>query len=258
MPSGGARPNGGRKPGGITHARRILLSAIQRGLARAARDRGLDRLTGTDDEAELALECASRIAADMVLAGQGRDVLALWAQMAPKDAEADNQPSGGLSDALRRLPGASQPTFSAPVSGRILDAEGQDESLHDDTSSGMPYESVGNDEVPTDSASVGTENSADAQPFFLPQQLLPGVVPLAQSSARSKHPPVLSLREASLLPGGYRGERACVVELDGVAVEIAPARVERFKALRDDDRAQRVSQRAGEVAGPPTPPPPPL
>lgn len=267
MPSGGARANAGRRQGGVAHARRLLLSALQRGLATAARERGLDRATGLQDEEALAIECAQRIAADMVLAGQGRDVLVLWAQVAPKDGDPCNEPPGGLSGALRRLPGATQPTFSAPVQaaiepgqGRIFDADGTDQSRDVDALRGQYDESAYYKQGPTDSASEGTTDSASAQPFFVPQHVLPGFVPPLHSlPACSMKPSEMGLNKASLLPGGRQGGRARPVELDGVLVELAQSSVASFGSLQSGGLAQRaVSPHAGEVAGPPTPPPAPL
>lgn len=243
MPSGGARVNAGRPAGGIAQARRILLRAIQRGLAKAAIERGLDP-DGTRAEDDLALDAASRIVGDMVIAGQGRDVLVLWAQVAPARDDPREPPSGGLSEALRRLPGV----------GRIFDADGADRSLDADEQIDVPSDSEPCEQGPTDSASVGAMNCETGeivQPFFAPQKLLPGFVP---SEPPKKSRGNIGLTEASLMP---RGQRACIVELDGALIEFAPVASLAAKRHVNGERAPRAGG-AGEVAGPPTPPPPPL
>ena len=103
MAIGGARPGAGRPPGGISQTRRLLLQGLHRGFELAGRERGL---TGEADE--VVIESIARVASDLILAGAGRDALAILAQSAPKSDDYDD-PGGErkspLVQALERLPG---------------------------------------------------------------------------------------------------------------------------------------------------------
>ena len=155
MGHGGARPGAGAPKGGISQARRLLLRGLQRGLANVGRANGFE-----GDEEELATQSVAMIASDMVLAGQGRDVLAIWAQAAPKGDEGDE---GGkkspLLRALERMPGlGSVLDSSQPALAPAQNSEESDE----------------NDKRPTDPASVTQLH----QPVFCPQwTLLPAPTP---------------------------------------------------------------------------------
>jgi hypothetical protein len=222
----------------LTDARRILLSAIQKGLAMAERAYRLNAQLDTDlggaaDES-LALEAAARIASDMVLAGQGRDVLALWASVAVKsDGKDGSAERGTLAEALRRLPGSKNSTFE-PLDGAVRSPA--DSGQHETSGA-----SAACDGSPTDYASVGTSNqtsngavSADlARPFFHPQSLIPGMVPLAGVSKPTSR---LGFKAASLRD--QLGERDC--ELD------------QARAVRAGDGA------SAHAGGPPAPPIAPL
>lgn len=151
---GGLRPGAGRPQGGISETRRLLLRGIKRGLAQAGRARGIQ-----GDEDEVATEAVARIASDLILAGQGRDVLAIFAQAAPKgDEGGGGDTESPLQQALRRMPGLQNGTAVplVPLDATPIRAE--------------PME---NDTRPTDPASV----TRHGQPFFSPQQTLlpPGV-----------------------------------------------------------------------------------
>lgn len=137
----------------MSQARRLIVRGLTRGLASAMRAKGAE---GTEDE--LAVEAVARIASDLILAGQGRDVLAIYAQAAPKSDDGDEDPGGNKSPlvrALERLPGmVSGPERSQTEPGARADAV-----IPEVYSQGATYpQSV----VPT------------GQPFFAPQgQLLP-------------------------------------------------------------------------------------
>lgn len=118
MAGGGARPGAGRKPGGVTDARRRLVAGMERGLARAARIAGCHAET----EEELVVEAVSRVAEQMVAAGQGADVLKLYSAMAysgPANGS-DDDGETPLERAMRRLPGLAGGTDPAPhlIEGR--------------------------------------------------------------------------------------------------------------------------------------------
>jgi hypothetical protein len=219
----------------LTDARRILLSAIQKGLAMAERAYRLNAQLDTDlggcGDESLALEAAARIASDMVLAGQGRDVLALWASVAVKS---DGKDGGGaergtLAEALRRLPGTKNSTFE-PLDGAVQSPA--DSGQHETSGASSAC-----DGSPTDYASVGAANQvvmADpSRPFFHPQGLLPGMVPLAGVSKPTSR---LGFKAASLRD--QLGERDC--ELD------------QARAARAGDGG------GGHAGGPPGPPLAPL
>ena len=106
---GGFRPGSGRPVGGISESRRVLDRAIRRGLADAARDLGHQ---GSDDE--LSAATAAEIVRQMVRAGEGDRVLAIWQAVAPATEPRGNAQPGDdspLSAALGRMPGAT----GAPV-----------------------------------------------------------------------------------------------------------------------------------------------
>lgn len=99
---GGLRPGAGRPQGGISETRRLLLRGLTRGLAHAGRIK--HGLHGEDEE--VAVETVAMIASDLIRAGQGRDVLAIYAQAAPKSDEGEEGgKKSALVRALERLPG---------------------------------------------------------------------------------------------------------------------------------------------------------
>jgi hypothetical protein len=141
----------------------LIIRGLQRGLANAMRAKGAE-----GDEEELAVAAVAHIASDLILAGQGRDVLAIYAQAAPKSDDGDDQPGGHKSPlvrALERLPGMVQ----GPEQSRADDGE------------------AGNAVIPAIQAPGATYPQSVApsgQPFFTPQgQLLPAdLVPLDVSA----------------------------------------------------------------------------
>ncbi len=177
---GGARPGAGAPKGGISQARRLLLRGLQRGLAHAGRAKGLE-----GDEEEVATQSVAMIASDMVLAGQGRDVLAIWAQAAPKGDEGDpDAKKSPLLRALERMPGlGSVPDSSQPA---IAPAQNRAESTE-------------NAQAPTDPASVTLPD----QPFFSPQRtLLPPSLDAAHPLPSSPDPARAPLARAPSGGGG--------------------------------------------------------
>lgn len=155
MGHGGARPGAGAPKGGISQARRLLLRGLQRGLAQVGRGKGFE-----GDEEELATQSVAMIASDMVLAGQGRDVLAIWAQAAPKGDEGDEtSKKSPLLRALERMPGLG----AVPDSSQLASVPAQNSAESADTQTS-----------PTDPASVTQLH----QPVFCPQwTLLPPPTP---------------------------------------------------------------------------------
>ena len=152
MAGGGARPGAGRPVGGISQARRLIIRGLTRGLAIAGRAKGLE-----GEEEEVAVESIAHIASDLVLAGQGRDVLALYAQAAPKsdDGDGDERYKSPLVRALERLPGM----VAVPESSQAGTGEAESSVIPAIHATGATHpQSV----VPS------------GQPFFTPQgQLLP-------------------------------------------------------------------------------------
>ena len=101
---GGARSGAGRPKGGVSQTRRLLSAAITKGLATAGRRKFGSEMSQDDETA--ATQTAAMLVADMIDAGQGADVLKLWAQVSSKDQQ--EQPQGSsLEAALKALPSAS-------------------------------------------------------------------------------------------------------------------------------------------------------
>jgi len=160
---GGPRAGAGRPEGGISATRRLLVRALTRGLAIAGRSKGLE---GTDDE--VATESAARIAADLIVAGRGDEVLKLLAVASPA-----NEPAGGkdgedslLSRSLRRLPGMGSGAVPVPARSQVIEAEAAEGLQSQENASG-----------PTDTQSSGP----GLAPFFAPQ--LPLVAPPGEGDA---------------------------------------------------------------------------
>jgi hypothetical protein len=140
----------------------LIIRGLTRGLASAMRAKGAQ-----GDEEELAIAAVAHIASDLILSGQGRDVLAIYAQAAPKsdDGDGDERHKSPLVRALERLPGM----VAVPESSRADDGEGE------------------NAVIPAIQATGATHPQSVApsgQPFFTPQgQLLPAdLVPLDVSA----------------------------------------------------------------------------
>jgi len=131
----------------------MIVRALTRGLAYAGRAKGLE-----GDEDEVAVESAARIASDMILAGRGADVLALYIQAAPKgdDGNSPGGPKSPLVRALERLPG-------------MVLVPGQ--SRPDDQDHAQPADSHGEGQGTTDTGLVAPAD----HPFFAPQ--LPLITP---------------------------------------------------------------------------------
>ena len=150
MQNGGYRPGAGRPKGGISQTRRLLDSAITKGLAHAGRTKYPDMVSTTDLEAA-AVDTAAMIVSDMIQSGQGHEVIKVWAQVASRETSGQNNPSKNiLADALSRLPSASHVTDMSQT------YESEPEPL-DNT--GLA------DDRPTDTKSNGALNL----PFFAPQ-----------------------------------------------------------------------------------------
>ena len=101
---GGTRPGAGRPKGGITDARRRIMAAINQGLAQAGRRMYPDRVSQVNED-EAAIQTGAMIVDDMIQAGQGNDVMKLWAAVAMKEPEGDKAGhKNTLAEALSRLP----------------------------------------------------------------------------------------------------------------------------------------------------------
>lgn len=105
---GGVRSGAGRPIGGVTDARRRIVAAINQGLAQAGRKMYPDRVS-QDDEEQAAIQTGAMIVDDMIQAGQGNDVLKLWAVVAMKEPDGEKSSNRNtLAEALSRLPAAGQ------------------------------------------------------------------------------------------------------------------------------------------------------
>jgi hypothetical protein len=161
MQHGGARANSGRNPGGVNQSRRILIDSIERGLAIAGRKRGL-----IGDDEEVAAQTTAHIVSDMVLAGEGRDVIKIYALATSKSDGAQPGAAGksSLINALKRLPRGK----SGPVSD-VDDNDGMNNADNSDS-----YEQ-GAPDCQLVALVSGDDDQApgnDKQPFFSPQKTL--------------------------------------------------------------------------------------
>ena len=101
---GGTRPGAGRPRGGVTDTRRRIIAAINQGMAQAGRRMYPDKVS-QDDEDEAAIQTGAMIVDDMIRAGQGNDVMKLWAAVALKEPEGQTaSKKNTLAEALSRLP----------------------------------------------------------------------------------------------------------------------------------------------------------
>lgn len=149
---GGARMGAGRPQGGVSQARRLINTAITRGLAHAGQIRYPDQVNGEDLE-EAATQTAAMIVSDMIQAGQGNDVIKIWSQVATKDNDKESASKNVLAEALARLPQRSQD----PDVSRSTGDTGERLINTGDADGGT-----------TDYKSGGTHN----QPYFAPQGCL--------------------------------------------------------------------------------------
>ena len=103
---GGARSGAGRPKGGVSEARRLLLSGLQRALADAAAEAGLIE-AGASEEDRATVGIAN-IARGLIQAGRGDEVVKLYALSVTKAGSGGEGEGSGKSpflEALRRLPG---------------------------------------------------------------------------------------------------------------------------------------------------------
>lgn len=108
---GGKREGAGAKARGVSGSRKLLMTAINRGLAIAGREKGL-----SGDDAQVATESAAQIVADMVRCGRGDEVIKIYVAASPSKADDDSE--GGLSSleqALGQLPGLNRGLKAAPI-----------------------------------------------------------------------------------------------------------------------------------------------
>lgn len=154
MPAGGARAGAGARPRGISEARRRIVRGIERGLARAARIAGCPGET----EDELVVEVISEIVANMAAAGQGADLVKLYAATSfSADSQREEGEGSALERALKRLPGLARDTNPAP------ELESDDEHQE---------KTVGYSSRTTDTASCAHRNAPAKAAFTRPR--LPG------------------------------------------------------------------------------------
>lgn len=102
---GGSRSGAGRPKGGVSDARRLLLSGLQRALADAAAEAGL--IEAGASEAERATVGIANIARGLIQAGRGDEVVKLYALSVTKAGSGEGEGSGKspFLEALARLPG---------------------------------------------------------------------------------------------------------------------------------------------------------
>ncbi len=119
---GGTRTGAGRPQGGISQARRLITDAIQSGLAQAGRKKYPDRVHPTDLESA-AVQTGAMIVDDMIQAGQGNDVMKLWAAVSMKENESDKgNTKNTLYQALSSLPAAGHVSDVSQIGTNRLEA----------------------------------------------------------------------------------------------------------------------------------------
>lgn len=119
---GGARPGAGRPKGGVSDARRRLYAAINRGLAQAGRKK-YPGMVSQEDEEEAAIQTGAMIVDDMIQAGQGNDVMKLWAAVALKETEGEKgDRKNTLAEALSRLPPAGHVSDVSQIGRKLMEA----------------------------------------------------------------------------------------------------------------------------------------
>lgn len=101
MAGGGARSGAGRKPGGISESKRRLVAGMERGMARAAKIRGLPGET----QDELVIEAVADIAQGMLESGQGVDLIKIYGAMAYNEHGLEGGGKSTLEQAMELLPG---------------------------------------------------------------------------------------------------------------------------------------------------------
>lgn len=153
---GGQRNGAGRPAGGVSQAKRLLLSALTRGLEIAGREKGF-----TGDATAVATETAAQLVADMVRLGRGDEVLKLLAVSQVKTDNPDDPGETALTRALRSMPGLNSPA-NVPQASRV-----------DECDEHEPAQSSTYAQGATNPASV----APCFQPVFAPQSLLPLVHP---------------------------------------------------------------------------------
>ncbi len=160
MSHGGNRSGAGRKKGGVSETRRRLSKAIEIGTANAVRQKAPELTQGKTDE-EAAEIGAAMIVSDMIQAGQGAEVLKIWASIAPKTDEG-GEGANDLSKAFSALPAH-------------LKGTGQAEDT--DTTTTTPAISTTYEEGAHHSELGAPENA----PYFLPQ--MPLLVPQSEQAS---------------------------------------------------------------------------
>lgn len=148
MSHGGNRSGAGRKKGGVSETRRRLSKAIEVGTAHAVRQKAPELTQGKTDE-EAAEIGAAMIVSDMIQAGQGADVLKIWASIAPKTDEG-GEGINDLSKAFSALPAHLKGTGEAQQAG---------------TTTITPTESI----TYEDGAHHSELGAPVNEPYFLPQ-----------------------------------------------------------------------------------------
>ena len=106
---GGNRAGAGRPKGGVSDTRRMITTAITKGLAHAGMTKYPGRVSTTDIE-QAATDTAAMVVSDMIQAGQGNEVLKIWSQVALKDGGQKSQSGSILANALASLPSRSHDT----------------------------------------------------------------------------------------------------------------------------------------------------
>lgn len=156
---GGARPGAGAPPRGVNHARRRLLTAIESGVEIAGRNRG-----ATGDREAVITETAAHMVADMIDAGEIKEVLVLWGQVSAK-AETDETGNGQKSS----LSSALQQASRALAAGNTPEPSA--------TSAAKPENTSPQPQSATHQQCGGGIKREPGQPVFIPQANLPLLVP---------------------------------------------------------------------------------
>ena len=179
---GGARPGAGAPQRGVNYARRRLLAAIEGGVEIAGRQKGL-----TGDRESVIVETAAHMVADMIDAGDLKEVFVLWGQVSAKaDDEGDEDgKKSTLSSALLQASRALH-AGNAPDSGN--------------TSAPPADNPPDKDEGATHPQCAGGIVRTPGQPVFIPQANLPLLINNAEPAQGSRAPAGTSAPGAGTAP----------------------------------------------------------
>jgi len=169
---GGHRAGAGAPRGGVSETRRLLLAAIESGVELAGRSKGLK---GT--RSEVIEQTGANMVCDLILAGDVKNVLAIWGQSTGKDSASspatDNK--SGLANALNQA--------SKMLSGQSNGTESVQKIPAPHTEQGT---ATHQEESTMDTESNAPTLRGKNEMMFIPQQALPLELPAAEEPPKGE------------------------------------------------------------------------